>query len=354
MLPSEPSIKDTETWLDWQAHRLDMPCWWTELTAIPVVEDPQKLTWNIWASFSIPEIRSRVFLGQGYTAPPAPKCLTQNVFLLDELSYQEVWQQPFLLTETHARGLQYWAEVLNLPVDPDFWPLVRSVLEVKEMVKEHVVFSKEDVTQGLRRINLRNRSQWPQTTPTNIGSGESSNAGAREACVTTPPSYGSIPVRRHTAVPPTRPWMEDNQLGRMPALLRQPLKLPLPPCQGSAWPVQSPCPIRWRRRGDMCWVVTALIRRLNLEMTGVVLGDTVTALPDRSAFQNPCMAAVLSGRVINNQGTTVKELDDKWGPPQVMSWPITTFGWKSRMMTTFRQKGSDTTWHKQLYWTSQF
>ena len=25
--PSEPSIRDIETWLDWWAHQLDMPCW---------------------------------------------------------------------------------------------------------------------------------------------------------------------------------------------------------------------------------------------------------------------------------------------------------------------------------------
>ena len=87
--PLEPSIVDVETWLDWQACQLDMPCWWTELTAIPGVEDPWKLIQQIWAS-SIPEVRSRVFPGQDYTAPPAPKCLTCNVFLPDELSYQDV------------------------------------------------------------------------------------------------------------------------------------------------------------------------------------------------------------------------------------------------------------------------
>ena len=67
--PPEPSIKDIETWLDWWAHQLDMPCWWMELTAIPGVEDPWKLAWKIWSSFSIPEVRSRVFPGQGYTSP---------------------------------------------------------------------------------------------------------------------------------------------------------------------------------------------------------------------------------------------------------------------------------------------
>ena len=88
--PPEPSIKDIETWLDWQACQLDMPCWWTEPTATPGVEDPWKLVQKIHASFLIPEVRSRVFLGQDYTTPPAPKCLTQSMFLPDELSYQDV------------------------------------------------------------------------------------------------------------------------------------------------------------------------------------------------------------------------------------------------------------------------
>ena len=86
-----------------------------ELKAIPGVKDPQKLTCKIWASFSIPEERSRAFLGQDFIAPPTPKCLNRNAFLPDNLSYQDMWQQPFLLTVTYARGLQYWAEKLNLP-----------------------------------------------------------------------------------------------------------------------------------------------------------------------------------------------------------------------------------------------
>ena len=111
--PSEPSIKDVETWLDWQAHQLDMPCCW-------------------------------------------------NVFLPDELSYQDVQQQPFLLTVTYAQGLQYWAERLNPPVDPDFCPLVRSILELRERVREHVIFSKQDIIQGLGRIDPGTTSWWPQ------------------------------------------------------------------------------------------------------------------------------------------------------------------------------------------------
>ena len=159
----------TDDWLGWQAHQLDMPCLWTELTAIPGEEDPQKFSQKIWASFSIPEVRSRVFLGQDYTTSPAPKCLTQSVFIPDELSYQDVWQQPFLLTVPYAWGLQYWAERLNLPEDPDFCPLVRSVIQLREWVKEHVIFTKWDIIQGLVRFNPVATSQWPQTSPTGFG-----------------------------------------------------------------------------------------------------------------------------------------------------------------------------------------
>ena len=58
-------------------------------------------------------------------------------------------------------------------------------------------------------------------------------------------------------------------------------------------------------------VVTASIRNLNLEMTGVILGDTVTALPRGSTFQNHHMVAVLSRPIqargaISNQGTIIK------------------------------------------------
>ena len=91
------------------------------------------------------------------------------MFLPDELSYQDVQQQPFLLTVAYAQELQYWAEKLNLPEDPDFCPLARSVIELRERVKEHVIFTKQDIIQGLGRVNPGATSQWPQTSPTSFG-----------------------------------------------------------------------------------------------------------------------------------------------------------------------------------------
>ena len=85
----EPSVSDVEIWLEWQAWQLGTPAWWSELKAIPGVEDPRELTCKIWASFYIPEVKMRAFLEQEYTVPSASKCLNRNTFLLDELSYKD-------------------------------------------------------------------------------------------------------------------------------------------------------------------------------------------------------------------------------------------------------------------------
>ena len=61
-------------------------------------------------------------------------------------------------------------------------------------------------------------------------------------------------------------------------------------------------------------VVTALVRRLNLEGTRVVLGDMVTTLAGGVTFQNPRMAAVLPGPTGGRRAiasTTMEELAGK-------------------------------------------
>ena len=78
--PSEPSIQDVEIWLDWPACQMDMPHWWKELTTILGMKDPWKLAWKIHASFSILAVRSKVFPGQGYTAPLPPSALPRMCF----------------------------------------------------------------------------------------------------------------------------------------------------------------------------------------------------------------------------------------------------------------------------------
>ena len=127
---TEPSISDVETWLEWQALQLDIPTWWVELGAILGIKDLHTFAPKIRASFYIPRVRMRASLEQGYTMPPAPQSLNRNTFLPEKLAYQDVQQQPALLTITYAQCLQYWAEKCSLPRNLGFCPLAESVKEL--------------------------------------------------------------------------------------------------------------------------------------------------------------------------------------------------------------------------------
>ena len=120
---TEPSISDMEMWLEWQAQQLGTPTWWVELGAVPGTRDLCKFARKIRASFYIPKVWMRASLEQGYTMPLAPQSLNRNAFLPEKLVYQDMWQQPALLTIAYARGLQYWVEKLSLPRNLDFHPL---------------------------------------------------------------------------------------------------------------------------------------------------------------------------------------------------------------------------------------
>ena len=152
----------------------------------------------------------------------------------------------------------------------------------------------QDVIQGLGRIDPGTMSWWPQPNPTDLGRANSGPARAQEICVTTSPLFGSIPERTYTMVPLTSFKWRTNQLGKIPALLRQPTQTVSATVSGVK--LTSPiAPPDWAEEEK--WyvlVVTTSIRSLNLEMTGVILGDMVTALPGGSAFWNQPMAAVLS------------------------------------------------------------
>ena len=111
-------------------RQLGTPAWWEELGAILGIEDWHKFSWKIRASFYIPEVWLRVSLEQGYTLPPAPQSLNRSTFLPERLAYQDVRQQPALLTIADAWCLQDWVEKHNLPRNPDFCPLAESIREL--------------------------------------------------------------------------------------------------------------------------------------------------------------------------------------------------------------------------------
>ena len=116
------------------AWQLGTPAWWEELGAIPGIKDLHKFVQKIRASFYIPEVWMMASLEEGYTTPPAPQSLNRSTFLPEKLAYQDMQQQPALLTITNSQSLQYWAEKHNLPRSPDFCPLAESVRELQQMV----------------------------------------------------------------------------------------------------------------------------------------------------------------------------------------------------------------------------
>ena len=149
-LLAKPSIKDLETWLEYQVKQLGTPTWWGELEAIPGIVNLHKFTHKIRASFYIPEVQSRMFLEEGYSVPPAPRSLNREAYLPNKLTYQDARWQPVLLTVAYCRCLQHWAEKCNLPGNPDFCPLAESVRELMQAVHEFINITQEDVMKGLK------------------------------------------------------------------------------------------------------------------------------------------------------------------------------------------------------------
>ena len=124
------SIGNLEMWLEYQAGELGTPAWWEELGAMLGIGDQHKFAHKIRASFYIPEVWIRMSPEWGYTTPLAPQSLNRSTFLLERLTYQNVQQQPALLTIAYTWSLQYWAEKHNLLRNPDFCPLAECVREL--------------------------------------------------------------------------------------------------------------------------------------------------------------------------------------------------------------------------------
>ena len=209
------------------------------------------------------------------------------------------------------------------------------------MVKEHVIFSKQDITQGLGRIDPGTMSQWPQPTITGIKSAESNSAVVQETCGITPSLFGSPPERGDTTVLSTKLLMEDWPTGQDAS----PIEATTQPASATTSVVELTSPIippnQTEEEKQHILVVTALVRSLNLETTVVILGDTVMASAGGGAFWNPYMAAVLprpiqERRAISNQGTTMKELERRiQSEYAIKEWLMTTFGQKGRLLTAF-------------------
>ena len=148
--PTELSINNLELWLECQAEQLGTPTWWGELEAILGITDPHKFTRKICTSLYVPQVRSRMSLDQGYSAPLAPRSLNRGAFLPEKLKYQDVRRWPALLTIASCRCLQHWVEKHNLPKSPDCCPLAESVRELSQAMQEFVNITKGDILEDLK------------------------------------------------------------------------------------------------------------------------------------------------------------------------------------------------------------
>ena len=137
------------------------------------------------------------------------------------------------------------------------------------------------------------------------------------------PGLGNPLLEGDATVLSTKPEMEDWPAGQDASPSEAVTQLV--PTTASVVELTSPI-IPYNQTEEERWfmlVVTATVRRLNLEATCGILGDTVTASAGGLAFQNPQMAAVVPGpvrerRAIGNQGTAVEELarkDAEWECP---------------------------------------
>ena len=165
--------------------------WWKELEAVPGITDWQKFTRKIQASFYILEVWSRMFPEEGYSAPCTPQSLNRGAYLPDNLVYQDVRQQPTLLTVAYCQCLQSWAEKCNLPRNPDFCPLAKSMRELRQAICKFINITQEDMIKGLEMKEPEGGHQPSPTTifshvldpPTNRQKAEESSARTRKRAV---------------------------------------------------------------------------------------------------------------------------------------------------------------------------
>ena len=222
---------------------------------------------KIRASFYVPEVWLRASPEHGYTAPLAPWILNRGAFHLERFTYQDVRQQPVLLTIAYTWCLQHWAEKHNLPRNPDFCPWAKCVRELWQTVQEFVNISYQDITQGLEVEKPETSHPQPKTTIFNW-------------VLATP-----VDEQKAIGAPhPVSPLAEDEAI----------------------WCTSSPPEIKQSNRYML--VITSLVDQLNIGPGG----DNARRYPSgENVFQNPQMLAVFPPPcgVAHYGGATLTELD---------------------------------------------
>ena len=120
---------------------------------VPGVDNHEKLTCDVWASFQLPQRASeQCWVENDHQAPPALPCLCQRSFLLLSNSNFTCWDIQDLQQEktvAFTKTLQFWAEKANPPTRGKPHLLAGSVVELWEEMKCYVSFCDEDVFSGI-------------------------------------------------------------------------------------------------------------------------------------------------------------------------------------------------------------
>ena len=174
------------------------------------IQDRCKFAWKIRASFNVPEVWLRASLERGNTTPLAPQSLNRTTFHLERLAYQDVRQQPSLLTIAYARCLQHWVEKHNLPRNPDFCPWAECVRELQQTVQEYVDISYQDVMQDLEVEKPGTSCPQPKTT---IFSWVLAPPADKQRAVEGPPHPVSPKLKMRSYGVPPCPLRSGNAIG---------------------------------------------------------------------------------------------------------------------------------------------
>ena len=188
-----------------------MPDWWQELAEIPEVDDHWELARKIQASFKLPWQISELHDMENYhLALPALPCLCQKDFLPPhdpKFPCHDIRMAQVEKMVTYVQVLQFWMEKSNLPTPGQPCLLVRSVLELREVMESHVSFPSDAILSG---VTLPEGFLEDQLETTISGSTQptSANSPIEEAAMeeATPVEGAAM----EEAAPIGRPWEEPS------------------------------------------------------------------------------------------------------------------------------------------------
>ena len=146
----------------------DTPGWWQELAEVLGVDDPKKLSWEVWASFQLPQRISKWHRVENYhQAPPASPCLYFKRFLLlpnSQFACQDIRELQQEKMVAYAKALQFWVEKANPPTRGQPHLFTGSVGELREEMKSYISFTDEDIFSGMALLEESHETQPKEAT----------------------------------------------------------------------------------------------------------------------------------------------------------------------------------------------